>query len=184
MQTIVTFVYFPAAFGSFGAVLEASESELRSVPGVGENSAALLRLIPAVSRRSLIGKTPEEEPIRTPSDAGRFFIPRFMYEREEAVLALLLDARSRPIACKELSRGVVNAVEINARKLVEMAMERRCSSVILAHNHLSGVALPSREDEQSTRKLRQALALVDVDLQDHIVVAGVEYVSLKESGLI
>lgn len=171
-------------FGSLDAVLEASEKELRAVEGIGENAAALLRLIPAVSRRYLLDKTPGDQAVDSPAAAGRYFIPRFMYETEEVVYALLLDARYRPIDCRELSRGTVNAAEIQAQRLCRLCLEHRASAVTLAHNHRSGIALPSAEDEKTTARLKEALGLVGVELLDHIVVAGVEYVSMRESGLI
>lgn len=130
-------------FGSFSAVLEANEQELLAVPGIGENAVTLLRLIPEVSRRYLLDKTPSNEPIDSAEAAGRYFIPRFMYETEETVYALLLDARKRPIHCAAISRGTVDAAEVNARRLAELALQYRASAVILAHNHRSGVALPS-----------------------------------------
>jgi len=171
-------------FGSLSGVLEASAAELGSVPGVGESAAALLRLIPEVSRRYMVEKSDNTDPVDNPTAAGRYFIPRFMYETEEVVLALLLDARKRPLLCREVSRGVVNAAEISARKLAELCLSRKASGVILAHNHLSGVALPSAEDESATAALRRALGLLGVELCDHVVVAGCEYVSMRESGLI
>ena len=171
-------------FGSLSAVMEATPAELHSVKGIGDSAAALLGLIPAVSRRYMLDKSPTAEPVDTPAAAGRYFIPRFMYETEEVVYALLLDARKQPICCREMSRGTVNAAEINTRRLVELVLERRASAVILSHNHLSGVALPSAEDEISTAQLRRALSLLGVELSDHIIVAGCEYVSMAESGLL
>ena len=171
-------------FGSLSAVMEATPAELHSVKGIGDSAAALLGLIPAVSRRYMLDKSPTAEPVDTPTAAGRYFIPRFMYETEEVVYALLLDARKQPICCREMSRGTVNAAEINTRRLVELVLERRASAVILSHNHLSGVALPSAEDEISTAQLRRALSLLGVELSDHIIVAGCEYVSMAESGLL
>ena len=171
-------------FGSLSGVLEASEEELGSVSGVGENAAALLRLIPALSRRYMVDKTPDTEPVDTPTAAGRYFVPRFAYEKEEVVLALLLDARKRPQLCQELSRGVVNAAEINARRLAELVLSHHASAVILAHNHPSGVAMPSAEDETTTAKLRRAMDLLGVELCDHIIVAGCDYMSMREGGLI
>ena len=162
-------------FGSLSGVLEASVRDLTAVEGVGDSAAALLRLLPELSHH---------DPIDTPAAAGRYFVPRFMYETEEVVLALLLDARKRPLLCRELSRGVVDAAEISARKLAQLCMERRASGVILAHNHLSGVALPSAEDESTTAALLRALGLLGVELCDHVIVAGCEYVSMRESGLI
>ena len=171
-------------FGSLSAVLEAPARDLMAVDGVGESAAALLRLLPELSRRYIMGKTDHADPIDTPAAAGRFFIPRFLYETEEVVMALLLDARKRPLLCRVLSRGVVDAAEISARKLAQLCMERRASGVILAHNHLSGVALPSAEDETTTAALSKAMELLGVELCDHVIVAGCEYVSMRESGLI
>ena len=159
-------------FGSFSAVLEANEQELLAVPGIGENAVTLLRLIPEVSRRYLLDKTPSNEPIDSAEAAGHYFIPRFMYETEETVYALLLDARKRPIRCAVISRGTVDAAEV----------QYRASAVILAHNHRSGVALPSVEDETSTARLARALDLLGVELSDHIIVAGNDYVSMREGG--
>ena len=169
-------------FGSFSAVLEANEQELLAVPGIGENAVTLLRLIPAVSRRYLLDKTPTNEPIDSAAAAGRYCIPRFMYETEEVVYALLLDARKRPVQCAAVSRGTVDAAEINARRLAEIALQYRASAVILAHNHHSGVALPSVEDETATARLSRALDLLGVELSDHIIVAGNDYISMRESG--
>ena len=171
-------------FGSLWGVLEAGREDLESVSGIGPNAAALLRLIPAVSRRYMVDKTPEGEPVDSPTAAGRYFVPRFAYEREEVVLALLLDARKRPLLCQELSRGTVNAAEISARRLAELALAYHASAVILSHNHLSGVALPSAEDEISTAQIRRALGLLGVELCDHIIVAGCDYVSMAESGML
>jgi DNA repair protein RadC len=154
------------------------------VEGVGESAAVLLRLLPELSRRYIIGKTDPADPVDTPAAAGRFFIPRFLYETEEVVMALLLDARKRPLVCRVLSRGVVDAAEISARKLAQMCMERRASGVILAHNHLSGMALPSAEDEMTTNAVSKALGLLGVELCDHVIVAGCDYVSMRESRLI
>lgn len=169
-------------FGSFSAVMEADEPELLAVPGIGENAVTLLRLIPAVSRRYLLDKSPAGEPVATAAAAGRYFIPRFMYETEEVVYALLLDARKRPIRCEAVGRGTVDAAEINARKLAELALQYRASAVILAHNHRSGVAQPSAEDESATVRLERALDLLGVELADHIIVAGNDYLSMREAG--
>lgn len=172
-----------ARFGSLHGVLEASHQELCNVPGIGESAAVLLSLIPAMSRRYMLSKTPKADAVRTPTAAGRFFVPRFMYEREEVVMALFLDARKRPIDCMELERGAVDAVSFNMRRLVSLTLEKKASSLILAHNHLSGEVLPSAEDERATRQLARALSVVGVELDDHIVVAGCEYLSMREAGL-
>ena len=171
-------------FGSLGGVLDASVSELVKVPGVRETTAALIKLVPAMSRRYLINRSDGGDVIDSATKAGRFFVPYFMNTREERVYALFLDARRRNLGCEELGRGVVNAVDINARKLASMALERNASYVVLAHNHLSGVAMPSAEDEESTLHLAEVLKLIGVGLCDHIVVAGCDYVSMRECGML
>ena len=171
-------------FGSLDAVLEASSDELQKVSGIGENAAALLRLIPAVSRRYMLQKTPPGEVIASVTQAGRYLIPYFMYEREEVVYALLLDARRRPICCTEIARGTVDAADISPRRLATLCLEKNASRVLLAHNHLSGNTSPSVEDEHTTRLLAEALRLVGIPLADHLIVAGYNYTSMKESGLI
>jgi len=169
-------------FGSLSAVMDASPAELTAVEGVGASTATLLRLIPAVSRRYMLDKTPDDEVILTASDAGRYFLPRFMYQREEVLYALFLDPRRVPLACREIGRGLVNAVDIHTRHLAEQALELHAAAVILAHNHPSGITTPSREDEQATLMMRNALALVSVELTDHIIVSGTDYTSMRECG--
>ena len=170
-------------FGTLSAVLEASPAELKSVSGIGESAVTLLSLVPAVSRRYMVDKTPKAEPLDNAAAAGRYFVPRFMYEREEVVLALLLDSRRRPITCLELSRGTVNAAEIHIRKLAESCLEYRASAVILAHNHPSGDVIPSSEDHLTTLQILRALSVISISLDDHVVVAGNKYISMREKGL-
>jgi DNA repair protein RadC len=79
---------------------------------------------------------------------------------------------------------VANAAEVSVRRIVELALNHNATNVILAHNHISGLALPSREDELTTRRVSSTLALVGITLTDHIVVAGDDYVSLADSGLL
>ncbi len=97
---------------------------------------------------------------------------------------LCLDARKGIICCNELSRGVVNGVETSIRRVVEKALKAKASSVILAHNHPSGFALPSHEDEVFTNTLFTALSAVGISLIDHVIVAGGEYVSLADTGML
>lgn len=170
-------------FGTLRGVLEASQGDLKSISGIGDSAVTLLSLIPAVSRRYMTDRTPLADPVDTPAAAGQYFIPRFMYETSEVILALMLDARKHPITCLEVSRGVVNGAEIKTRRLVELCLEHRASAMILAHNHLSGVTMPSNEDHLATTQLNRALQIVGIELSDHIIVAGNDYLSMRASGL-
>ena len=170
-------------FGSLDRVLEASIPELEAVPGVGESSALLISLIPQIMRRYLTVKKSCVSTISGSADAGRYLVPRLMFEKDEKLLLLCLDAKKSVISCINLGSGVVNAVDVNVRKVVENAVRHRANTVILAHNHPGGVALPSREDERLTIEISAALKLVGIPLVDHIIVAGDDYVSFADSGM-
>ena len=111
-------------------------------------------------------------------------MPRFMFEKDEVVYLACLDSMHRVISCREIGRGVVNAAEISMRRIVETALQQNAAAVILAHNHINGLALPSREDELTTGRIASALKMVGISLVDHIIVAGDEFVSMADSGLI
>jgi DNA repair protein RadC len=108
--------------------------------------------------------------------------PRFFAQREEVVYIVCLDAKCKVLNCRLLFRGSVNSAQISIRKIVETALIFNSTSVIIAHNHTSGIAVPSIDDENTTRKIREALASVDIDLADHIVVADDEFVSMADNG--
>ena len=171
-------------FGSLDRIFEASVPELEEVPGIGENTALLITLVPQITRRYLMAKGNCICSITSSAEAGKYLVPRLMVEKEEKLLLLCLDAKKSVISCVSLGSGVINAVDVNVRKVVENAVRNRASSVILAHNHPSGVALPSREDERITREIASALKLVGIPLDDHIIVAGDDFVSFADSGLI
>ena len=99
------------------------------------------------------------------------------------VWLLCLDAKMVPIDCRLLFRGSVNAANISIRKVVEVALACNATFVVLAHNHTSGLALPSREDVRTTQRLRVALDAVGILLCDHIIVAGDDFVSMSDSDL-
>lgn len=170
-------------FGSLEGVFYASERELLQVPGIGTNAAALIRLVPQLMKKSALSHPDRREVIMNSSDAGRYFVPRFMYEQDEVVYLLCLDGQKRVIKCAEMGRGVVNCVETSIRRIVETALKYKSSSVILAHNHPDGLALPSSEDDMVTKQVSTALALVGVSLEDHIIVAGDDFVSFADSGI-
>jgi DNA repair protein RadC len=173
-----------STFGSLEGVFEAKPEELRKIKGMGDNAVTLLKLIPQVSRRYMIRKTESNNILNSTKLAGEYLIPKFMYERDEVVYLVCLDAKCKVLCCKELGRGEVNTAEISIRKIVETALSCNATSAILAHNHTSGIALPSMEDENATLRVRQALALVGVELCDHIIVAGDDFVSMADSGFV
>ena len=170
-------------FGNLSAVFQASVQELQEVSGVGENTAVLITLLPQMMKKSAVSETHEMKQISNSKDAAAFLIPRFMNEKDEILLMLCMDSKRAVICCCEVGRGVVNGIDVNVRFVVEKAMKVRASSVIIAHNHPSGMALPSREDDLFTKRLYKSLALVGIQLEDHLIVANKEYVSVADSGM-
>jgi len=169
-------------FGTLAAVFDATEEELVKVDGIGENAARLIKMIPQMSRRYLMSKSNMENIITNTDEAGQFIVPRFYGERDEVVYIICLDAKCKVLYSGLLARGSVNSTNVSIRKIVETAIAYNATGVILAHNHTSGVAIPSREDGEVTLKVQAALDAVDVLLADHIIVADDDFVSMRDSG--
>jgi DNA repair protein RadC len=122
--------------------------------------------------------------ISDPIDARHLLEDRFRGLEHEVFAMLCLDNRRRVIAYVELFRGTIDGASVHVREVVKAALKCNAASVIFAHNHPSGVAEPSQSDEQITRRLRDALALVDIDYVDHIIVAGEHSYSIEQHRLI
>lgn len=169
-------------FETLGGVFRASEEELLEVPGVGKSAASLILLVPEIMKKSCVSDTKTIIQINNSDDAGKYLMPRYMNEQDEVAYMLYLDTQKRIIKCVEIGRGIVNSVDINTRFIVEAAVKCKASSVIISHNHPDGVALPSTEDNSSTAMIAKSLALVGINLADHIIVAGDDYISFADSG--
>lgn len=168
-------------FGSLSQVLEAEPEELRQVPGISDHSATLLALITQLCRYYQVDSAQKVEILDSLEACGAYLVPRFFGRTRETVFLLCLDAKCKVLCCKEMGEGSVNSANISIRRIVETALNVNATSVVLAHNHPSGVALPSNEDVLTTKRLYLALSAVDVALADHIVVAEGDYVSMAQS---
>lgn len=169
-------------FGSLSRVLEASFEELKEVPGIKDHAATLLSLVVELCRFYQVNSAERVEILTTLDACGAYLLPRFFGRSRETVFLLCLDAKCKVLDCRELGEGTVNAASISVRKVVEAALKANATTVILAHNHPSGVAVPSNEDVQTTRRIYAALAAVEIHLADHIVVADGDYTSMVQSG--
>jgi len=169
-------------FGSLAQVLEAPAEELKKIPGVGESVATFLSLVTSVGRYYMVNRAAVGDILTDVEACGDYLKPRFYGRRNETVFLLCLDAKCKVLACKEVGEGSVNSAAVPIRRIVEMALGANATSVVLAHNHPSGVAVPSGDDIQTTRRLAMALSAVDIALVDHIVVADDDYVSMLQSG--
>lgn len=169
-------------FGSLAKVLDAPVEKLTEVDGVKEHAATLLKLAKAMGRCYEISKVREERVLPTIEDCGEYLKPFFKGRKNETVFLLSLDAKLKVLDCQEVGEGSINYASVPVRRVVEMALEAGASSVVLAHNHPSGIALPSGDDIQTTRRVAAALSAVEIVLVDHLVVADDDYVSMVQSG--
>jgi len=174
-----------ARFGSLRRLLGAEEGELTAVPGIGRAKLAQLRAILEMARRALHEEVAAKDFFAAPAAVRDWLRLRLSNQAYESFVALWLDAQHRLIADEELFRGTLTQTAVYPRELVKRALARNAAAVIFAHNHPSGVAEPSRADEALTVALKQALALVDVKVLDHFIVAGnAPPMSFAESGLL
>ena len=169
-------------FGSLSQVLEASPEELKRVKGIGDHAATLLHLIPQIARYYQVNTAQQVEILSSLDACGAYLVPYFFGRSVETVFLLCLDAKCKVLCCREIGEGSVNSASISVRKVVETALAANATTVILAHNHPSGIALPSDEDVQTTRRIAAALSAVEIHLADHMVVAEGDYVSMVQSG--
>jgi len=171
-------------FGSLAGVFDATLEQLVAQPGVGENTAILIKLIPAMGRRYLQSRAQMDNIVGSSKQIKQLVAPYFFGARNELVYLACLDAKHKVLGVRKLGEGIVNAAEITGRKVVEVSLTLNASIAILAHNHTSGIATPSREDITTTRYLHELLQKVGVELYDHVIIADDEMVSLRDSGVL
>ncbi len=165
-------------FGSLSEVFDAPMEELVKVPGIKEHSATLIKMIPSLSRRYLLDKNHGNAPLSSMDKIGRYFIDKYYGINVETVFLLLLDNKFNMIDCIKIHEGSVNSAAITLRRLIELALYRRASMVVLAHNHPSGVPIPSPDDLFTTTEIKRAFDLMEIKMLGHILVAGEQFVNL------
>lgn len=170
--------------GGLAGLLGAEPRALTRVGGLGPAKAALLAAILELARRAL-GEQLRAGPALAAPGAVRDYLRLALGARpHEAFLCLYLDAQHRVLCAEELFRGTLTQTSVYPREVVKAALAANAAAVIFAHNHPSGVAQPSTADELLTRQLKDALALVDIRVLDHFIVAGSQALSFAERGLL
>lgn len=169
-------------FPDIATIMESGREELAAVEGIDEDCVLLLRLVPELHRRYFLSRSQKEKRLTDSAAIGSYLLPYFYGAKDEMVYLLSLDAAGKVLNCRMLGRGSVNSANVPARRMVQEALLTNASAVVLAHNHPSGIAIPSREDIQITMRLREVFDLLGVLLIDHIIVADDDYVSLRDSG--
>lgn len=159
-----------AHFGSLTALCQSSQSAFCSLPGMGTAKYAQLMAVLELSRRALTEELRERDLLDSPDKVRNWLTLKLGDRNHEVFMVLLLDARNRLIEGVELFRGTLTQTSVYPREVVKLALDRHAAAVMFAHNHPSGATEPSHADEQLTRTLVSALALVDVRVLDHFIV--------------
>jgi DNA repair protein RadC len=170
-------------FGGVTHMLEAG-AELETMKGLGPAKRAQFAAAIELARRALQEKLEQSAALTSPGAVRDYLRLRLAARKEEAFLCIWLDAQHRAIQIEEPFRGTLTQTSVYPREIVKSALRFNAAAVIFAHNHPSGVAQPSQSDELLTRNLKEALALVEVKVLDHFIVAGHQAISFAERGLL
>ncbi len=159
-------------FGSYRGVFDADYDEICGVEGIGENAATLIKLMAAAWRRYSLGNRDEPFVYDTLKKVGTYAVKLYIGVSVEKLYAMLFDNKMMLLDTVMLAEGAVNSVRVSARTIIEKAIKKNASSIILIHNHPNGVPYPSEEDINFSQYLRNLLSNLDITLIDHVIVSG------------
>ena len=170
-------------FGSLSGVFDASFEELCSVKGIGERSATLIKMIPELFKKYEVDKINNDEAILdTSARVAEYVAPYFKGITNEKMYVLCLDSNCRVLNFTQVSEGIVNTAPLNTRKIMKIALDCNASSIILVHNHPSGVVAPSRKDIDATIGMINLMQKVCLRISDHIIIGnGSDFFSFRKS---
>jgi DNA repair protein RadC len=171
-------------FGGLRGLLHAEPADLKRIKGLGPAKRAEMSAVLELARRSLAQELMERPVFDSPTRVKDYLRLQIGGKPHEVFVVLFLDAQNRLIRAEEMFRGTLTQTSVYPREVLKRALELGAAAVLLAHNHPSGAAEPSKADEYLTQTLTRALALIDVRVLDHLVVAPAEVVSFAERGLL
>lgn len=169
--------------GTVSGVLDASVEELVKVDGVSHHTAALIKLMVPIVRCYLTEKNEKKNVYSNLDEVCDFLVQKYISYTKEMFSVISFSGSGRKLGFDILGEGNVAEVNVSIREVVETAINRKAVSVIIAHNHPDGVAIPSQGDIAVTRKIQSALSHINIKLLDHIIIGGDDYVSLCQSRL-
>ncbi|WP_288012570.1 DNA repair protein RadC [Diaphorobacter sp.] len=171
-------------FGGIAGLLHASSQDLQRIKGLGPAKRAELMAVLELARRAMAQQLREREVFDSPQAVQHYLQLHLAGRTHEVFAVLFLDSGNRLIAMEELFRGTLTQTSVYPREVVLRALHHHAAAMVLAHNHPSGSVQPSRADEALTQTLKAALALVDVRVLDHVIVAPGAALSMAEQGLV
>ncbi|MCI8477949.1 MAG: DNA repair protein RadC [Oscillospiraceae bacterium] len=171
-------------FGSIAGVLDADPVEVVKLDKIGDHAAVLFKVVKELARRYLAVRADVSACIQNSKDAYQVLAHYFFGARSEMLYVLCLDGKQKFLGVRKVGEGDVNTVQISPRLVAQAALSLNAACVIVAHNHVSGLAFPSREDRIATKELQQILDGVGVQLIDHLIFVDDDMVSLRDSGFL
>lgn len=169
-------------YGTLSAIFDAPFEELKNIEGVGEHTATFLKLIPDLCREYMIEhENCNQARLITTDDICNYMKYRFIGIKEEILYAVYMDSTCKVLRCEQISQGNVSSLTINVRKLTEIALSCNATTVAIAHNHPGGALHPSAEDLQATVHLVETFRNLGIQLSDHLIICGSNYLSLRQS---
>ncbi len=169
-------------FSGLRGLFCAAHGDLLAAPGIGSGKACVLAACMELARRHLAEELRRGNALLSPTDSAAYLKSKLRDYPYEVFAVLFLDTRHRPIAFEELFRGSIDGAAVHPREVVRRALAHNAAAIIVAHNHPSGVAEPSEADRLITRRLQEALGLIDVRVLDHLVVGDGDPVSMAARG--
>lgn len=168
-------------FGSLSGVLDADITDLKSVKGMTANAACLIKLVLPIAKKYNESKSGVAGHLHSYEEIGEFAVAQFFTVSEERAILICMDRMGKVLGVKVLAEGDFDSAGISIRSIIGHILQTNATSVVLAHNHPSGIALPSAEDVCITRQIVDALKVINVNFVDHVIVSDNDYVSMAQS---
>ena len=169
-------------FGSLPKVMDATKDQLMKVDGIGEGIAVFIRFLSELEHTCRDRRNLDIQIINSYCDLKRCIQAKLAGLRNEYVYILCMDAKRKILCIEKIAEGSVNTANVPLRRIVEVALGINAVSVVLAHNHPGGLAIPSPDDIKTTQLVAEALKMVDIELADHVIVADEDCISMYQSG--
>ncbi|MBC8255981.1 MAG: DNA repair protein RadC [Candidatus Marinimicrobia bacterium] len=171
-------------FKSLRGVLEATPKQLKNIKGIGDANIFGLKLVQSVARRYLKEQIIGEDYIQSSENVLDYLRHNLRDRGREVFLVVLLNGRNQVLDIVELFEGTLTTSAVYPREVIKLILEKDAAAVIFVHNHPSGNPNPSKDDQNLTQKLKAACATIDVQLHDHLIIAGNDYTSMADKGMI
>ncbi len=170
-------------FGSVKGILDAESDDLQTVPGIGARSAILFKLVKEIASLYLRQKATEKKQVSCTTELLDFCRSKMGGKKDEEFCVIYLDAQNRIIEFETVQKGIVNQAVVYPRQVLESALKKKASAIILAHNHPSGHVRPSDADIRLTKTIMETAKVLDILVHDHIIIGENRFFSFREEGL-